>query len=602
MAAFIWGDNGAQMTPEAIAAQRKVAQAMLAQGADYSPIQSGWQGAARVAQGVMGGLEAAQAEMADRRNVAAEKELLTSLLGGGAAAPAAVPTRLSLDEAMPGGRSVAPVATAAGPERVYTNDEPSPLDPPSGVDRDRAIRTVIAEAGNQGPTGMNAVASVIRNRAVNGGYGGNTPSGVVMARSQFEPWNTEGGRTKMAAIDPNSPEYTAAGRAVDSAYFGNDPTNGATHFYSPKAQAALGRSAPAWDNGRGVDIGGHRFFGGAPQDPAQPPYQVAGPSVAPRAAQPEQPIPAAQTVAQAMPSGVNPRLVAAMASPYISEGTKKVLGIMLQNQLQGEGVTTVDLGNKVGIMDKRGNMVRMIDKGEPNKGPTFGDTGEIDPQTGQPVKGWIDPRDKSVTPYRPQGATPAQPSSVPPVPPGVDPKVWRETFSKSAASNATPASFDDTAKVRHEVTQLPSYKNLSQAAPIYKSMVETAGRDSKASDLNLVYGLGKIFDPGSVVREGEMVMVKNTASLPDWLVGAANALNGGAALTKETRAAILREAHNRIQSYKTLYDQDTAMYRGIAERNRMNPADVIQDFGEFKPYEPPKNEPVVIDGYTIKAK
>jgi hypothetical protein len=112
--------------------------------------------------------------------------------------------------------------------------------------------------------------------------------------------------------------------------------------------------------------------------------------------------------------------------------------------------------------------------------------------------------------------------------------------------------------------QLPSYKNIAQAAPIYKSMVETAGTNSKASDLNLVYGLGKIMDPNSVVREGEMVMVKNTASLPDWLVGAANSLNGGAALTPETRAAILKEAHNRITSYKTMYDQDATHYRGIA--------------------------------------
>jgi hypothetical protein len=133
---------------------------------------------------------------------------------------------------------------------------------------------------------------------------------------------------------------------------------------------------------------------------------------------------------------------------------------------------------------------------------------------------------------------------------------------------------------------LPSYKNIAQAAPIYKSMVETAGTNSKASDLNLVYGLGKIMDPNSVVREGEMVMVKNTASLPDWLVGAANSLNGGAALTPETRAAILKEAHNRITSYKTMYDQDATHYRGIATRNRANPQDVVPDFGEFKPYAP----------------
>jgi hypothetical protein len=300
--------------------------------------------------------------------------------------------------------------------------------------------------------------------------------------------------------------------------------------------------------------------------------------------------PGVQAVAQAASPSVNPKLLTAMASPYVSDGTKKILGIMLTNQLSQDAVTQVDLGNKVGIMDKRGNIIRTIDKGEPNKGPEYGVIGKD--QFGNEQYGWRDPRSQSVTPGPQQGATGAPPvitaadGSTVPVLPGQDPKVIREAVSKAAAGAALPASFDDTTKLRHEVVNLPSYKNIAQAAPIYKSMVETAGTNSKASDLNLVYGLGKIMDPNSVVREGEMVMVKNTASLPDWLVGAANSLNGGAALTPETRAAILKEAHNRITSYKTMYDQDATHYRGIATRNRANPQDVVPDFGEFKPYAP----------------
>ena len=37
-------------------------------------------------------------------------------------------------------------------------------------------------------------------------------------------------------------------------------------------------------------------------------------------------------------------------------------------------------------------------------------------------------------------------------------------------------------------------------------------------------------DPGSVVREGEQIMVMNTASLPDWLTGQIARVNGGSAL------------------------------------------------------------------------
>jgi hypothetical protein len=147
-------------------------------------------------------------------------------------------------------------------------------------------------------------------------------------------------------------------------------------------------------------------------------------------------------------------------------------------------------------------------------------------------------------------------------------------------------NFDDISGLRKEVLGLPSVKNYSQALPIFNSMVETAGRDSRASDLNLVYGLGKIMDPTSVVREGEMVMVKNTASLPDWLVGTINSLNGGAGLTPETRQAILTEAYGRMKGYEDAFGQDAKMYQGITERYKLNPQDVIPTFDPIQPYQP----------------
>lgn len=150
-----------------------------------------------------------------------------------------------------------------------------------------------------------------------------------------------------------------------------------------------------------------------------------------------------------------------------------------------------------------------------------------------------------------------------------------------------PPKFDDISGLRKEIHQLPSYKNMSQALPIYRSMAETAGRNTKASDLNLVYGLGKIMDPTSVVREGEMVMVKNTASLPDWLQGAIASLNGGAALTPETRQAIMTEAHGRVQGYDQAFKQDAGQYSGIVQRNNFNPSDVIPDFGTYEPWKMP---------------
>ncbi|WP_245424509.1 hypothetical protein [Rhizobium sophoriradicis] len=140
---------------------------------------------------------------------------------------------------------------------------------------------------------------------------------------------------------------------------------------------------------------------------------------------------------------------------------------------------------------------------------------------------------------------------------------------------------EDVSNLRKEVQNLPTYKSYQQAAPVYQSMIDTAKTDSKASDLNLVYGLGKIMDPNSVVREGEMVMVNNTASLPDWFSGIINSVNGGQRLTPETRQAILAEARSRMGAYRGALDNDIGQYRGIIGRRGMNEADVLPTLGDI---------------------
>jgi hypothetical protein len=126
-------------------------------------------------------------------------------------------------------------------------------------DRDAMIRTVLTEAASDDPMGWAAVASTIRNRLATGDFG-STPSDVVRAPGQFEVWSN--GRAQ--AVTPKHPNYEAAGRIVDAVAAGlPDPTGGATHFYSPGGQAALGRQPPKWGKEPIGNIGGQLFF--APQ-------------------------------------------------------------------------------------------------------------------------------------------------------------------------------------------------------------------------------------------------------------------------------------------------------------------------------------------------
>lgn len=134
-------------------------------------------------------------------------------------------------------------------------------------DTDAVVRTVWGEA-RADPDSQAGVASVILNRAK---ATGSAPRDVVMAKGQFEPWGNAQTRAKLEGLDPRSPEYQAILERVQPVLGGEDVTGGATHFYAPKAQAALGRKPPKWDDGSGVDMGQHRFFsrpgdfGGAPE-------------------------------------------------------------------------------------------------------------------------------------------------------------------------------------------------------------------------------------------------------------------------------------------------------------------------------------------------
>jgi len=223
----------------------------------------------------------------------------------------------------------------------FLDEGDAPRSTMSPRDRELAIRTVLGEAADQPDEGQAAVAAVIRNRMQAGRYGGENIPGVVLARHQFEPWSTQAGRNRMYGYAPDSEPYQRAAAAVDRVFGeGYDPTGGSTHFFSPTAQAALGRQPPRWAQGQPLTIGGHAFYapegrvGAAPgaQPVAYAPETVqAGPFSS--AASAERPVPQTPQMAQA---GGNvyeqfvtptPTLPAAGENPYgqfAPSGTERI--------------------------------------------------------------------------------------------------------------------------------------------------------------------------------------------------------------------------------------------------------------------------------------
>jgi spore germination cell wall hydrolase CwlJ-like protein len=140
-----------------------------------------------------------------------------------------------------------------------------PVNDLSARDKDLMVRTILGEAAQEGPRGQAAVAHVILNRTAAGSYG-KTPTDVMLAPHQFEPWSTRA--KELAAIKPSSPAYRETSDIVDMVTNGDipDPTNGATHFLNPQiVRARRGGSLPNWAQAPVAQIGGHTFY--APQGP-----------------------------------------------------------------------------------------------------------------------------------------------------------------------------------------------------------------------------------------------------------------------------------------------------------------------------------------------
>lgn len=165
-------------------------------------------------------------------------------------------------------KSVASAAIdQAAPAAKFT-DRAAPGISMTPQQRDLIIRTIAAESSGKTPEEGQGIAHVIMNRIMSGRYG-KTPERVLFAPKQFEPWADPRGSNYPMRHKPGMAKYEKAQAALDAAMGGDDITGGATLFWGPKSQAALGRPAPKWGRTGGLDIGETRFHreeGGAVEE------------------------------------------------------------------------------------------------------------------------------------------------------------------------------------------------------------------------------------------------------------------------------------------------------------------------------------------------
>lgn len=157
-------------------------------------------------------------------------------------------------------------------------------------------------------------------------------------------------------------------------------------------------------------------------------------------------------------------------------------------------------------------------------------------------------------------------------------------------SGEKTASMEDG--LRKEFDGRYEVKGFKDVSVAYSSAI-TAG-DNKAGDLNIVYALAKTFDPGSVVREGESLMVVNAANLPQQVQGMINYVAGGGRLGPSQRAQLFNELNIRAKQWQGLYDTAYSQAADIAQRRSLNVKNVLPErivLPEYKAPPPPPEAP-----------
>lgn len=134
--------------------------------------------------------------------------------------------------------------------------------------RDAFILTVTAycEDSGGGRDGIRAVIhSIINRHNAKKWYSGKTIAACCLMAFQYSSWNTtDPNRVRVLSIDWDKDQVMAVvAEEVGLALSGvtNDPTNGATHYYAPKAVKEVPKWAlPASGAIQTADIGGQLFF------------------------------------------------------------------------------------------------------------------------------------------------------------------------------------------------------------------------------------------------------------------------------------------------------------------------------------------------------
>lgn len=130
---------------------------------------------------------------------------------------------------------------------------------------------------------------------------------------------------------------------------------------------------------------------------------------------------------------------------------------------------------------------------------------------------------------------------------------------ESTAAAAGGKANELVATVRKEFNSLDEVKNFKAVVPMLESARKAP--DTPAGDLDLIYAVGKVLDPGSVVREGELSLVIKSGTPMEQFNGYVRAIGAGKGrLPPAQRAKLVAMLEGRVGELASGYQRSKALY------------------------------------------
>lgn len=152
----------------------------------------------------------------------------------------------------------------------------------------------------------------------------------------------------------------------------------------------------------------------------------------------------------------------------------------------------------------------------------------------------------------------------------------RDQAAATRDAARTTATAQSVSALRKEFNGLQEVQNYKAAAPVIQSARNAP--DTPAGDLDLIYAVGKVLDPNSVVREGEMALVIKSGSPMQRFEGAARYIMAGKGrLPPGQRAELLALLNGRTKQLEEGYKASRATYERAADAGGLPKDQIFSD-------------------------